>query len=906
MDKISKMGFKDSSPYKNRKKLKIKSDSITMKGVSQPLIGVSDKGESKIMLPNQDYNFNNADYVMEYKLKKQQGGEVEKESLTPEKRKKIVELKRKLGNPTISRDAPLGRSYYNGYTNNISLADDKELVDELAHAYQKKYLGVDFSDMVFASHSPSAYTTPNTMEYGAHKEIKPYLDNAVNQALRNNSTVRLPNIGKIENSHRYFSSDNTYDVGNDVLAALDPQTENVFYVKRKPNGQYVEVSKSEGKTQIDSAIVAQMKKKLKGELDINSDVDMRGKKIKKQKGGYLPLLQNYLPTIPEDQQDKLLDALDALPEQEKYDYIETMMNGGCYKCGGKMQSGGQTPTYPELGRGNVEVEDQETAKLPDGKLVKFEGDTHEQGGIQTELPGGTVIFSDHIKAPKEITELVLGKKTNKKYSYADLSKKFPTQKSINILKNPDSDEYQINTAEITLNKNQAMLDTIFSAQEMEKQMKGNNKKFQSGGFINPRAYRPNSPYNPEFKKSPEIDWSFLTGVNTSPNISGQGEDYYNDYPAVHTEPSPTVTTGVVLPRPLTLADASVPQFEVPTDLQLVMPERNKKTAVLPNTKRGIKPKPKSVSPIQVPEDDFKGTIPLPFDPLPQRNPSLQSIGSGNSSNSGSSERDNTDLNPFESQDTEDYPGFVKSRGKSKFGINPKLAGTIMDIGLAMLDNLNVESPILFNNKTYPIFNRFVKFDSKEPGRNLALSVQQIQNSNMPEQVKQAQIAQLTAQANEQQSQVDFGNQQRYEQKQERDTNKLQQYMDRNTMVGNQDLENYLQRKGRVESLKNEFKARRKSNIVNSIRGYADYADQLNLQNQIYADNYKVNPITGRVDFTGATQDPLKQQELLMAQYQSNAQNQISLPNGATMTVLGNGNAVVVDADGKVQIVKTNQ
>lgn len=131
-------------------------------------------------------------------------------------------------------------------------------------------------------------------------------------------------------------------------------------------------------------------------------------------------------------------------------------------------------------------------------------------------------------------------------------------------------------------------------------------------------------------------------------------------------------------------------------------------------------------------------------------------------------------------------------------------------------------------------------------------------------------------------------------------------MDRNTMVGNQDLENYLQRKGRVESLKNEFKARRKSNIVNSIRGYADYADTLNLQNQIYADNYKVNPITGRVDFTGATQDPLKQQELLMAQYQSNAQNQISLPNGATMTVLGNGNAVVVDADGKVQIVKTNQ
>lgn len=734
MDKVSQMGYKDSSPFKNRKKLKIKSDKITMQGVSQPLLGISDKGESQLMLPDNNYSFKNANYVMEYPLKK---------------------------------------------------------------------------------------------------------------------------------------------------------------------------------------------------------------------GGYIDLLQNYLPTLPENQQDELIDTLDTLPEQERYDYVETMMNGGCYKCGGKMeeggkwiqkavkhpgrctpgspnydcpkgspqwnlaqtfkkhhgfhQEGGQTPTYPELGRGNVEVEDQETVKLNDGRLFQFKGKTHEQGGIKTELPGGSLIFSDHLKASPETVQIVLGKKTNKKYSYADLSKKFPTQKALNTLKNPKSDEFEMNTAELTLNKNQAMLETIFGAQEMEKEMK-NNKKFQSGGLVTPRAARPNSgvpqPVTP-------LDWDFLLGLDTkqAPLDAQQNNDYLYDYPAIHTEPSPTVSTGVVLPafikQPFAQKE-SVNSF--PPELQLVMPDRTKNTNLPEVTisAKKFRPRPKTVSK-QVPQVqplDSETVLPLPFDSLPQRN-----VGQFELPQRNPFETPTSTTTPSESLSSDDqsYPGTKKT--KREFGINPKITGTLLDIGLALSDNLNVEAPILFNNKTYPIFNRFVQFDNKEPGRNLALSVQQIQNSNMPEQVKQAQIAQLTAQANEQQSQVDFGNQQRYEQKQERDTNKLQGYMDRNTLVGNQDLENYLQRKGRVESLKNQFKAQRKSRIVNSLRGLADYADDLYYQNQLNSPNYDVNFWTGRVDYTGGTPDPLKQQEQMMSQYQSNAQNSQSLPNGATVTMIAPGVGIVTSADGKAEVVK---
>ncbi len=75
MDKVSKLGFSKNSPYKNKKKLKINSSNITMKDTEFPLLGVSNQGETQLMLPGQNYNFKNADYVMEYKL--QNGGEID-------------------------------------------------------------------------------------------------------------------------------------------------------------------------------------------------------------------------------------------------------------------------------------------------------------------------------------------------------------------------------------------------------------------------------------------------------------------------------------------------------------------------------------------------------------------------------------------------------------------------------------------------------------------------------------------------------------------------------------------------------------------------------------------------------------------------------------------------------------
>ena len=75
---VSQLGYKDISPYKDSPYLDILSPSgeITMKGVSKPLLGISDTGESKIMIPGQEYKFNSK-LIREIPMKRmyQMGGQ---------------------------------------------------------------------------------------------------------------------------------------------------------------------------------------------------------------------------------------------------------------------------------------------------------------------------------------------------------------------------------------------------------------------------------------------------------------------------------------------------------------------------------------------------------------------------------------------------------------------------------------------------------------------------------------------------------------------------------------------------------------------------------------------------------------------------------------------------------------
>lgn len=67
--------------------------------------------------------------------------------------------------------------------------------------------------------------------------------------------------------------------------------------------------------------------------------------------------------------------------------------------GGSLKASNGTRVAAMGGRvnGNVEVEGKEVAETPDGTLLDFKGPSHENGGIDINLPEGTEIFSKRIK-----------------------------------------------------------------------------------------------------------------------------------------------------------------------------------------------------------------------------------------------------------------------------------------------------------------------------------------------------------------------------------------------------------------------------------------------------------------------------------------------------------------------------
>ena len=145
---------------------------------------------------------------------------------------------------------------------------------------------------------------------------------------------------------------------------------------------------------------------------------------------------------------------------------------------------------------NAEIEKNEYVLNPDLRSYEVGGQYHSNDGTPVILPEGSKIFSRILKADAELVKNLVGK--DKKMSYADMAKLYPTMPYIKTLVNDDSNEVEKKTAELMLTKNANQLNSIFNAQEESKQktssdtlkslLEGVNKmalggKFQNGGNI---------------------------------------------------------------------------------------------------------------------------------------------------------------------------------------------------------------------------------------------------------------------------------------------------------------------------------------------------------------------------------------------------------------------------------------
>lgn len=575
------------------------------------------------------------------------------------------------------------------------------------------------------------------------------------------------------------------------------------------------------------------------------------------------------------------------------------------------QDGGETSLVP------VEVEGKETIVKPNGELYKFEGPKHKHGGIDILAEPGSKIFSHHSKAPQELIKTVLGKTTKKKMSYADISKKFDTTKWSKVLQNPDSDEYQKKTAELKMSGNLSMLETIFQTQEEEKEAKGipSSLKARKGLDVTTQWDR-TFPKFPQGKPQNADDWNVLLngvpGEFLLPQEDSKPTGAFFDLSPSKVEPPyrerPKYELAVTGTEASTLGSSPNRRTELVDYFGYGDNQPNGAAPVLPAAPaiptRNGKPSRKS------------GTSAPTITKAPSRTDILKFRSPDEEPPEGEviidapNVTDRTSIVEYKSQfpeDTNTWDATPKEeqvkKKKGEFGIDSKLAGTVLDIGLALSDNINVKQPNLWDLRKNPLFTRFVDFDDKEAGRNLSLSIQQIQNSNMPEDVKQARIADMNAQYQDHTAKVAFGNAQRYESKLNQDTEKLQTYINNNIDQHHQDVERYNQQKAHVDYLRDQFTAQRKSRVVNSMRNYLDYVDRTYKQNKLLSENYEMNPFSGKINFKGNTKDVLKQKESEMAQYKQNSKNAIQLPNGASMTMLNDTTGIVTSSTGSIEIVK---
>ena len=257
---------------------------------------------------------------------------------------------------------------------------------------------------------------------------------------------------------------------------------------------------------------------------------------------------NYKDDIRRQQQlDRSIQTrgVDAKPLNDyNWMYGRTTSGGTEYQPTIMAQYGANlTPRYAQGGMNaaNVEIEGGEFLILPDGTTEIAKGPSHKNGGIDTVLPEGTKVFSNHLR-PMDLhkmkpeqkmglvnrymqeggdTSMGLGldyiehlkskakaekeakdkqaqsdaESTGSKYkdrsrTFAELAKKYDLKPFQEVLDNPYSSAVDKQTAEILVRRNSQILEQLFRVQQI---LNGNsngepmvqNTQMAKGGIANP-------------------------------------------------------------------------------------------------------------------------------------------------------------------------------------------------------------------------------------------------------------------------------------------------------------------------------------------------------------------------------------------------------------------------------------
>lgn len=160
---------------------------------------------------------------------------------------------------------------------------------------------------------------------------------------------------------------------------------------------------------------------------------------------------------------------------------------------------GAFPYGGQVGVPNAEVEKQENTLNPDGSATQFDGPSHSQGGIPTQLDPNTLIFSDRLK--------LQGK------TFAELNKANNTSKEDKVLEDSKANKLKRITANLMKEAKVKQSLALFQKQESLKQTKlGNYAKRLGIDPSNTHAYGGIQKYDEGGKEPGIMEMGYQPGL----------------------------------------------------------------------------------------------------------------------------------------------------------------------------------------------------------------------------------------------------------------------------------------------------------------------------------------------------------------------------------------------------------
>ena len=162
----------------------------------------------------------------------------------------------------------------------------------------------------------------------------------------------------------------------------------------------------------------------------------------------------------------------------KYQYGPTTSGGTEFQPTIKVEMGAQIKKrYASNGANDVEIEGGEFIQLPNFETEMASGPPHSNGGIPTNLPDQTKVYSNSLKPE------------GSKKTFAQMAKKYDNTSFKKTAENPFAKQVDKDTANIMMQRNQKILDSLFEDQQALNGNSNGEMEAKHGARINNAGFK---------------------------------------------------------------------------------------------------------------------------------------------------------------------------------------------------------------------------------------------------------------------------------------------------------------------------------------------------------------------------------------------------------------------------------